>query len=175
MPWVSNHFSHGMPNISSHLPSFVSPPYANPCFGSRGMMPPYYPSPFGGSHIPQKPLTIGGWNLLSYKSTLREANAQIGNNSTYYIPSTYPSSAMSVPTNTFPMDDLHLSYGVSSGGIYFYSMGNPLHKVPSSRGNMYPYLNNTYHAFVSSQKYTSVSMPLQPFMNQYGGGYYLVG
>jgi hypothetical protein len=42
MPWVSNHFSHCMSDMSSHLPSFVSPPYANTSFGSGGMMPPSY-------------------------------------------------------------------------------------------------------------------------------------
>jgi hypothetical protein len=41
MPWVSNQFSHGMYDMSSHLPSFVSPPYANTSFGFGGMMPPY--------------------------------------------------------------------------------------------------------------------------------------
>jgi hypothetical protein len=45
MPWVSNHFSHGMSDMSSHFPSSVSPPYANTSFGSGGMMPPSYPSP----------------------------------------------------------------------------------------------------------------------------------
>ena len=40
MPWVSNHFSHGMSDMSSHLPSSVSPPYANISFGSGGMIPP---------------------------------------------------------------------------------------------------------------------------------------
>jgi hypothetical protein len=39
-PWVSNHFSHGMLDISSHLPSYVLRPYANTSFRSRGMMPP---------------------------------------------------------------------------------------------------------------------------------------
>jgi hypothetical protein len=143
MPWVSNHFSHGMSDMSLHFPSSVLPPYANPVFGSGGMIPPYYPSPFGGSHIPQTPLTVGGWNLPSYEYTLREISSQIGNISTYYTLSTYPSSAMSVPTNTFPMVDLRLSSGVSSGGSYFYSMGNPLNEVPSSGGNMYPQSNNT--------------------------------
>jgi hypothetical protein len=138
-------------------------------------MPPYYPSLFGGSHVPQTTLTVGGWNIPSYESTLREESSKIGNLSTYYTSSTYPSSAMSVPTSIFPMENLHLSSGVSSRGSYFYSMGNPLHKVPSSGGNMYPHSNNPYHAFVSSQKSTSMSMPLQPFMNHYGGGYYPFG
>jgi hypothetical protein len=70
MPWVSNHFSHGMYDMSSHFPSSVSPPYANTSFGFGGMMPPSYPSPFGGSHILQTPLMVGGWNLPSYESTM---------------------------------------------------------------------------------------------------------
>jgi hypothetical protein len=60
MPWVSNRFSHGMLDMYSHLPSSVSPPYANTRFGPGGMMPPYSPSLFGGSHILQTPLTVGG-------------------------------------------------------------------------------------------------------------------
>jgi hypothetical protein len=41
-------------------------------------------------------------------------------------------------------------------------MGNPQHGVPSSGGNVY----NPYHD-------ASMGMvPLQPFMNQFGGGYY---
>ena len=75
--WVSNHFSHGMSNMSSHLPSFVSPPYANTIFGYGGMMPPSYPSLFGGSHILQTPLMVGGWNLPSYESTMQEVSAQL--------------------------------------------------------------------------------------------------
>jgi hypothetical protein len=69
-PWVSNHFFHGMSDMSSHLPSYVSPPYVNTSFGSRGMMPPSYPSLFCGSHILQTPLIVGGWNIPSYKSTM---------------------------------------------------------------------------------------------------------
>jgi hypothetical protein len=175
MPWVSNHFSHGMPDMSSHLPSSVSPPYANTSFGSGGMMPPYSPSSFGGIHILQTPLTVGGWNLPSYESTMREVSAQLGNHYTYYTLSTHPSFAISIPTNTFPMADLRLSSGVSSGGSYFYSMGNPPHEVPSSGGNIYPHMSNPCHVTFSLQAASSVLMPLQPFMNQYGGGYYLVG
>jgi hypothetical protein len=81
---------------------------------------------------------------------------------------------MSVPTNAFPMVDLHLSFGDSSGGSQFYSMGNPLHEVPSFGGNIYPHLSNPCHVAFSSQVASSVEIPLQPFMNQYGGGYYHV-
>jgi hypothetical protein len=128
MPWASNHFSHGMSDMSSHFPSSISPPYANKSFGSGGMMCPYFPSLFGGSHILQTPLMVGGWNIPSYKSTMREVSAQLGNNSTYGTPSTYPSSSMSVCTNTFPMEDLHLSSGVSSGEVIFIVWETPLMK-----------------------------------------------
>jgi hypothetical protein len=162
MPWVSNHFSHGMYDMSSHLPSSVSPPYANTSCGSGGMMPPSYPSPFGGRHILQTPLTIGGWNINSYESTMREVSAQICNHSTCYTLSTYPSSTMTVPMNTFPMEDLRLSSGVPSGGSHPYSTGNPPHEFPLSRGNTYSHTINPCHVAFSSQ---AASMPLQPIMN----------
>jgi hypothetical protein len=132
IPWASNHFSHGMPDMSSHFPSSVSSSYVNPSFGSGGMMPPYSPFSFGGSHIPQPTLMVGGWNLPSYGSnpsfTFPGESAQMGGHSTYYIPSIYPSSAMSVPMNAFPMEDLHLSSGVSSGGVSFIVWETPFMK-----------------------------------------------
>ena len=131
LPWASNNFSHGMPNMSSHLRSSVSLPYVNPSFWSRGMMPPYSPFSFGGSHIPQPTLTVGGWNIPSYGSnpsfTFPGESAQMGGHSTYYILSIYPSSSMSVPANAFLMAELRMSSGVSSKGSQFYSVGNPLH------------------------------------------------
>jgi hypothetical protein len=99
----------------------------------------------------------------------------MGGHSTYYISSIYPSFTMPVPTNVFPMVDLHLSSGVLSEGSQFYSMGNPLHKIPSSGGNIYPHLSNPCHVILSLQAYSSMAMPLQPFMNRFGGGYYHVG
>jgi hypothetical protein len=72
---------------------------------------------------------------------------------------------MSVPTNTFPMADLHLSSGVSSRGIYFYSMGNRPHEVTLSGGNIYPHMSNPCHVTFSSQATSSVLMPLQYFIN----------
>jgi hypothetical protein len=173
IPWASNHFYHGILDMSSHFPSFVSSPYLNPSFGFGGMMPPNSPFSFGGRHIPQLTLTVGGWNITSYGSNLSftfpGASSQMGGHSTYYIPSIYPSSTMSFPTNYFPMEDLHLSSGVSYGGSQFYSMGNPLHRFHSYGGNIYPHLSNPCHVAFSSQVASSVTMPLQPIMNQSGG------
>ena len=110
------------------------------------MMPPYSPFSFGGIHIPQPNIMVGGWNLPSYGSnprfTFPGESAQMGSHSTYYIPFIYPYSTMSIRMNYFPMADLHLSYDFSSGGTQFYSMGNSLHEVPSSRGNIYPHMSN---------------------------------
>jgi hypothetical protein len=99
----------------------------------------------------------------------------MGGSSTYYISSIYPSSAMLVPTNTFLMEDLLLSSSVSSRGSQYYSMGNPLHGAPLSRGNIYPHPSNPHHVAFSFQAASSVMMPLKPFMNQFGGGYYPSG
>ena len=82
---------------------------------------------------------------------------------------------MTVPMNNFSMEDLCLPSSVSSRGNYFYSMGKPPHKVPSSGGNIYPHMSIPFHVSFSSQAASLVSMPLQPFMYQYGGGYYPAG
>jgi hypothetical protein len=120
IPWSSNHFSLDMTDVSSHFPSSISSPYINPIFWSRGMIPPYYPFFFGGSPIPQPTLMVGGLNIPSYGSnpsfTFLGASTQMGSHFTYYTLSIYPSSSMLVPTNIFPMADLCLSSGVSSGG-----------------------------------------------------------
>jgi hypothetical protein len=117
-------------------------------------MPPYSPFLFGGSQIPQPTLTVGGWNIPFYESnpsfTFLGESAQMGGHSTYYIPSIYPSSAMPVPTNAFPREDLHLSSGVSSGGVSFIVWETPFTEVPSSRGNIYPHLSNPCHVAFSS-------------------------
>jgi hypothetical protein len=169
IPWASNHFSLGMPYMSSHFPSYVSSSYVNPIFGSGGMTPPFSPFSFGGGHIPQLNLMVRGWNLPSYGSnpsfTFLGEIAQMDDHSTYYILTIYPSSAMPIPMNAFPMMDLRLSSGVSFGGSKFYIMGNPLHEVPLSGGNIYPHLSNPFHVAFSWQEDSSVTMPLQAFMN----------
>jgi hypothetical protein len=120
MPWVSNNISLSMLEISSHFPTSVSLPYVNPSFGFGGMMPHYFPFSFDGIYIPQASLTVGGWNIPSHGSnpsfTFPGESSQMGGYSTYYTPSIYPSSAMPVPTNDFPMADLHISFGISYEG-----------------------------------------------------------
>jgi hypothetical protein len=138
----------------SPFPSSPSPAYMDPSFGSGGMMAHFSTSSFDGSHIPQLILTVGGWNLPSYKSnhgfTLPGESAQMGGYSAYFIPSIYPAPAMSVPTNTFPTTDLHPPSGISYRGSQFYSMGYPLPEIPSSGGNIYPHPINPCHTFFSS-------------------------
>jgi hypothetical protein len=99
----------------------------------------------------------------------------MGGYSTYYAPSIYPSSSMPVPTNTFPMTDLHLSYSISYRWSRFYGMGYPIHGISSPGGIVYPHLSNPCHDVFSSQTSASVMMHVQTSMNQVGGGYYHAG
>jgi hypothetical protein len=122
---------------------------------------------------------VGGWTPPSSgrnpSFNFPGESAQMGSPSTFYIPSLYPSSTVSVPTNDFLMENLPLPSGVSSKGIHFYSMGKTLHEFPLSGGNVYPHMSNPCHIAFSSQVASLVMMPLQPFMNLLGGGYYPTG
>jgi hypothetical protein len=173
--WASNPFF-GMPNMSSDLPSSVSLSYVNLSFGSGGMIPPYSSFLFCGIHIPQPNLMVGSWNPPSSgpnpSFTFPGLSSQMDGQFTSYILSFIPSSSMSILTNTFIMVNPCFSFSVPSRGSQFYSMGNPLHRVPSSWGNIYPHLSNPCHVTFSLQVASSVMMPLQPFMNQFGGGYH---
>jgi len=97
----------------------------------------------------------------------------MGAYSTYYTPSMYPSSAMSFPSNTFPMTSPHVSPDVSYGENPFYGLSYSLYGTPSQGGNIYPHSNSPYHTFVSSQ--TSMMIPVQTSLNQLNRGYYLFG
>jgi hypothetical protein len=92
--------------------------------------------------------------------------------STYYTPSMYPPSVVSVPLNTFSVASPHISLGVSHGQNHFYDLGYPLYGTPSQGGNIYHHSNIPYHTFVSSQ--TSVMMLIQTSLNRLNGGYYLL-
>jgi hypothetical protein len=176
IPWASNPFSFCMLDMSFHFPYDLSSSYVNPSFGPGGMMPPYYPFSFGGSHIPQPNLMVGGWDPPSSgpnpRFTFTRLSSQMGRQFTYYIMSFIPSSSTSILMNIFIMVNPSLSFGVSYRGSKFYSMGNPLHGVLSFGGNIYPHMSNPYHATFSSQATYSVMIPLKPFMNQLGRGYY---
>jgi len=110
--------------------------------------------------------TIGGWNPPSSRPNPSFSapgwSAQTGGQFNSNIPSSIPSSSTLIPMKSFITVNPPLSSSVSSGRCHFYSMGNPQHKVPSSRGNVYNPYHVTYMGMVS----------LQPFMNQFGGEYY---
>jgi hypothetical protein len=177
MLWVSNHFPIDISNMLSPFPSSPYPTYVNPSFGSEGTMAPPPTSSFDGSHVPLPTLIVGGWNLPSYGSNPSHiflgSSTQMGGYPTYYTPSVYPLSAMSVPMNTFSMIGLHIPSGISYRGNQFYGSGYPLHRTPSHGGNIYSHLNNPYHTFSSSQTSSSLMIPIQNSMDQIGGGYYL--
>jgi hypothetical protein len=116
---------------------------------------------------------IGDWNPPSSAPNpsyiFQGWNGKMGNVSTSYISSIYPSSTMLVPTNDFIMENYPPTSGISSGGNTFSNMGNPQYKAPFPRGNVYPHMGNMYHITFSSQVIPSRMMPLQPFMNHLGG------
>jgi hypothetical protein len=147
----------------------------NPSIGSGRTMAPIPTYLFDMSHVPQPYFMTGGWNLLSYiyspSYAPLEANTQMGSYSTYYSPYKYRSFSMSVPSNTFPMTDTHVSLGVSYGEKQFYGAGYPLYGTPSQGGNIYPHLNSHYHTSISSQNYVMILIPT--YSNHLNGGYYL--
>jgi hypothetical protein len=173
-PWASSQFSVDMPSPVQSSPWST---YMNPSIGSGGTMAPMPTSSFDMSHVPQPAFTMGGWNLPSYGSNpsyaLSGANTQMGAYSTYYTPSMYPPSTMSVPLNTFPWRVLIYPRVSSHGENQFYGSGYPLYGTPSQGGNIYHHSNIPYHTSISSQ--TSVMMPIQTSLNQLNGGYYLPG
>jgi hypothetical protein len=98
----------------------------------------------------------------------------MGAYSTYYTPSMFPPSSMSVPLNTnFSVESPHIFPGVSQRENQFYSLGYPVYGTPSQGGNIYHHSNIPYHTSVSSQ--TLVMMLIHTSMNQLNGGYYLFG
>jgi hypothetical protein len=150
-PWVFIHCPVDMP---SPLQSSPLSTYMNPNIGSWGTMAPMPMSLFDMSHVPQPTFMIGVWNLPYYESSPSYAiageNTQMGGYCTYYTPYLYPSSTMSVPSNTFPMIGPHVSPGVSYGENLFYGSSNPLHETPSQWGKLYTHLNSSYHTSISS-------------------------
>jgi hypothetical protein len=158
-----------MPDMMSQLSSSVSTTNVNPSFGYGGTMPPFAPFSFGGGHIPQTNPTVGGWNSLS-SGPNPNFNAlgwstQPGGQFTSYIIFFIPSSSMLIPVNTFIMANPTMSSGFPFRGCQFQTMRNPQHRVPSAGGNVY----NPHHATFTGM------VPIQPFMNQFGGGYYPTG
>jgi hypothetical protein len=126
-PWVSSHFSVDMPSPMQSSPWIT---YMNPSIGSGGTMAPMPTSSFDMSRVP-----MGGCNLPPYGSNasyvLPGSNAQMGTYPTYYAPSMYLSSAMSVPSNTFSMTSPQVPQGISYGENQFYGLGYPLYGTPS--------------------------------------------
>jgi hypothetical protein len=122
-------------NMSSPFQNSPWSSYMNPSIGSGGTMAPMPMSSFDLSHVLQPNLTMGGWTLPSYGSSasyiISGAITEMGAYSTYYTPPMYPSSSMSVPSNTFPMTGPHVSPGISYGENHFYDSGYPLYGTPS--------------------------------------------
>jgi hypothetical protein len=174
IPWASNPIFFGMLDMISHVSSSVLTSNVNPSSHFGGMTPPYVSFSFGWGNIPQPTPMVGRWNPPSYGTNpsfnILGWSAQMGSQFNSYIPSIIPSSSTSIPIKYFIMVNLPLTSSVSLGGSQFYSVGNPQHGFPSSRGNTYNHhMNNPYHVSFSSQVASKGMVLLQNFMNQLGG------
>jgi hypothetical protein len=165
IPSVFNPFPFGMSNMTSQLSSSISTTNANPSVGLGGISPPHVHLLFGGGHIPQTNPMIGGQPPFSSGSNpslnAPRWSAQPGGQVTSYISSFTPYSFMTIMTNTF----IKANPPLSSGGSQFHAMGNPQPEAPLVEGSVY---NPHYVTFAGM-------MPIQPFMNQFGGRYYPTG
>jgi hypothetical protein len=85
-----------------------------------------------------------------------------GRQATSYIPSFPPSSSMLIMTNTFVMMNPLVSSRFPPRGSQSHDMGNPHPRATPVGGNVY----NPHYVVPTSM------VPIQPLMNQFGGGYY---
>jgi hypothetical protein len=65
IPMASIPFSYGMPNFTSQFSTAMPVIGHNSSLGLGGTTPPYTPSPFGGSHIPQANPNLGSVPILN--------------------------------------------------------------------------------------------------------------
>jgi hypothetical protein len=68
IPMASSPFSYGMPNFTSQFSTAIPAAGHNASLGLGGTRPPYTPSPFGGSHIPQANPNVGSVPILNPRS-----------------------------------------------------------------------------------------------------------
>jgi hypothetical protein len=133
------------------------------------MDPMHIPFSFGGAHIPQTTPTIG--SLLPFhpgsNPGLNAPGWSIQPSEQYvaYVPSFTPTSSTLILTNTFGMMNPPLSYGFTLRGGQFHTLGNPQSRATLAGGNIY----NPHHNIPTRMT------PNQPFMNNFGGGFYNPG
>jgi hypothetical protein len=171
---ASSLFSYGMPNFTLQFSTTIPADGHITSLGLRGTTPPYTPSLFGGSHIPQENPNVGSvpnLNPGSNPSTIRWNNLAGGQ-----VPSYIPIPSVLIPTNTFGMTNPLQSSGFPLGGGQFYTLGT-LEPRSNPIGGIFnnPQLgsNPTGGNFHNPYQNTPVGMMPNPyFMNHPGGGSY---
>jgi hypothetical protein len=129
----SSPFSYGMPNFTSQFSTTIPAAGHNASLGLGGTTPPYTPSPFGGSHIPQANPNVGSVPILNLWSNPSMAgwNNPAGGQVLPYI----PIPLVSIPTNTFGMTNPLQSSGFPPGGGQSYTLGTPQPRSNPVGGN----------------------------------------
>jgi hypothetical protein len=122
IPMDSSPFSYGIPKFTSQFSTTIPATSPNTSFGLGGATPPYTPFLFGGSHIPQTNPNIGSvpFHNLGSNPSMARWNKPAGGQVPPYI----PTPSVSIPTNTFGMNNLLQSSIFSSGGGHSYTLGN---------------------------------------------------
>jgi hypothetical protein len=169
IPSVSNPFSFGMSNMTSHIFYSILVNNANPSIRLGGMSPLHIPLLFGGTHIPQR-IHMVGIQPPFHPGSNPSLNAPRWSNQSSvkvdaYVPSFTPTSSTPIPTNTFGMTNPPLSSGFPLGGGQFHTLGNPQPGATLAGGNIY----NLHY------KIPTGMVPNQPLMNMFVGGFYNPG
>jgi hypothetical protein len=117
-----------MPNFTSQFSSSIPTSTSNTSIGFGGMAPPHNLFSFGGAHIPQMTPIVGGLPPFHPGSNLGPNafgwSSQPGGKYISYGSSFTHTSSVPIPTNTFGMMNPPLSYGFTSGGGQFHTLGN---------------------------------------------------
>jgi hypothetical protein len=174
IPMASSPFSYGMPNFTSQFSTAIPAAGHNASLGLGGTTPPYTPSPFGGSHIPQVNPNVGSVPILNPGSN--PSTAGWNNPAGGQVPPYIPIPSVSIPTNTFGMTNPLQSSGFPPGGGQSYTLGTPQpgsNPVGGSFNNPQLGSNPTGGNFHNPyQNIPAGMMPNPYFTNQPGGGSY---
>jgi hypothetical protein len=174
IPMASSPFYYGMPNFTSQFSTVFPASCHNASLGLGGTTPPYTPSLFGGSHIPQVNPNVGSVPFLNPGSN----PSMVGWNNPAggQVPPYIPIPSVSILTNTFSMMNPLQSSRFTLGGGHSYTLGTPQHgsnlvggSLNKSQLGSNPTEGNFHNPY---QNILAEMMPNPYFMNQLGGGSY---
>jgi hypothetical protein len=174
IPMASSPFSYGIPNFTSYFSTAIQAAGHNASLGLGGTTPPYTPSLFSGSHIPQANPNVGTIPILKPRSNAcmdgwnNPASGQV----LPYI----PIPLVSIPNNSFGMMNQLQSSKFPPGGGQYYTLGTPQPRSNPFRGSFNnPQLGSNPTGGNFHNPYQNIPAGMMPnpyFTNHPGGGSY---